>query len=197
MNIVFCDVKKYFTDACTKMITDPDNAELLDHYKFTVYLGDIRDLNYKNAAYISPANSFGSMGGGIDKLYDRVMFPNISKKVMETISKRTTVCKLDRAFDYLKVNDNQPYLPIGEAIITPLSDYPKYSTCHLITAPTMVLPDNIVGTDNPYQAFKACIQIAKENRIENLICPGLGTGVGGIICYEAARQMFQALADSI
>lgn len=57
LNIIFCDIYKRFTDACdTQIISHPG---LQAKYKFSVYFGDIRDLKEKNAAYISPANSFG------------------------------------------------------------------------------------------------------------------------------------------
>lgn len=196
--IVFCDIKKYFTDACWEMANDPDNVELKKHFRFSTYNGDIRDLKVKNAAFVSPANSFGSMGGGIDLVYSRVMFPGVDKVVMEKVSKLDTKIKLDRAFDRLKKHDAKPYLPIGQAILTSLKDHPKYESCYLITAPTMVLPDNIVGTNNPYQAFMACLKIVeKYPNIETIICPGLGTGVGGIIGYESARQMFEAMTDYV
>lgn len=204
MEIIFCDIKKYFTDACFEMANDDDNVHLKEHYKFSTYNGDIRDLKVKNAAFVSPANSFGGMGkfgslnAGIDSIYNTYMFPHISKVVMDTISKLPTTTNLDRAFDNLKVEDNKPMLPIGSAIITPLKDYPKYETCYLISAPTMVIPDNIVGTDNPYQAFLACLKIIEGHpEIKCIVCPGLGTGVGGIIGYESARQIFMALNDYV
>jgi O-acetyl-ADP-ribose deacetylase (regulator of RNase III) len=204
MEIIFCDIKKYFTDACFDMANDIDNVNLKKHFKFSTYNGDIRDLKVKNAAFISPANSFGSMGpfgnmnAGIDSIYNTFMFPNISKVTMNTISKLKTTMDLDRPFDNLKATKNMPMLPIGEAIITSLKDYSKYETCYLISAPTMELPDNIVGTDNPYRAFLACLKIVEGYKdITKIICPGLGTGVGGIIGYESARQIFEALNEYV
>ena len=195
MEILFCDVKKYFTDACLEMKHDPDNSNI--DYDIKVYNGNILNLFYsgaENTAFISPANSFGGMGAGIDKIYDKFMFPNISEKIISKISQLKTVTYLDRSFDSFHIQENKPYLPIGEAIITPLTDYPKYNSCYLITAPTMVVPDNIVGTNNPYLAFLACLKIVKKYpNIKTLVCPGLGTGVGEIIGYESARQIYEAL----
>ena len=62
----------------------------------------------------------------------------------------------------------------------------------------MEIPDNIVGTDNPYKAFLACLRIIEgRSDIKCMVCPGLGTGVGEIIGYESARQIFEALNDYV
>ena len=205
LEIIFCDVKKYFTDACLEMINDPDNAHLKEHFKLSVYHGNILDLSIENnTAFISPSNSLGSMGvfgkmnAGIDSVYDSLMFPHVQKEVMKTISTLPTTMKLDKSFDNITMAEEVPMLPIGEAIITPLVNYSKYKTCYLISAPTMEIPDNIVGTNNPYQAFLACLRITKDRKdIKTIVCPGLGTGVGDIIGYESARQIFKALNDFI
>ncbi|GAG77588.1 unnamed protein product [marine sediment metagenome] len=102
MEILFCDIYKKFTDSCKHMIEN--NTELQKIWKFSIYFGDIRDLKEKHAAYISPANSFGSMGGGIDEIYSRDMFPFINKTVMNKISKLDTRVKLKRSFDNLHKN---------------------------------------------------------------------------------------------
>ena len=194
LEIIFCDIYKKFTYACSNLVKE--NNHLLEHFKISICFDDIRNLKEKNAAFVSPANSFGSMGGGIDLIFSRNMFPWINKVVMEKISKLETRGKLKRSFDKLGKSKNKPMLPIGQAIITSLKDYEQYKTCHLITAPTMVYPQSIVGTDNPYKAFMACLQIIKDRKdITCLICPGLGTGVGGITGEESARQIFEALND--
>jgi len=197
LEILFCDIYKKFTDACTQQIKS--NKQLQKQFKFSVYFGDIRDLKDKHAAYVSPANSFGSMGGGIDLLYSREMFPWINKVVMEKVSKLNTKVTLKRSFDNLHKGVEYPALAIGDAIITPLSDFEKYKTCFLITAPTMVLPSSIQGTNNPQKAFAACLNAVKthnsksKHKIKTIICPGLGTGVGGISGEESAMQIFDAI----
>jgi len=194
MEIIFCDIYKKFIDSCDKQIKA--NSELQNHFKFATYFGDIRDLKVKNAAFISPANSYMSYGGGIDLIYNRDMFPNIEKKLMNKISNLLTKCTLERSFDELSKGTTRPMLPIGEAIITPLTEYEKYNTCYLISAPTMVYPMSIKGTDNPYKAFMACLKIVKDrDDIKTIVCPGLGTGVGGIDAEECAKQIFDALND--
>ena len=193
MEILFCDTNSWFTDACDRMITE--NEQLLKFYKFTVENCDIRDIDRKRAAYVSPANSFGSMGGGIDEIYSRVMFPGIQKTVMDKIGLLETKTELPFSFDHLKQGPNKPYLPIGQAIITTLNEYPGYETCYLITAPTMIYPTEILGTDNPYKAMLACLEIIKNHDIDCLVVCGLGTGVGFVPEQESAKQIFRALND--
>jgi len=196
--IIFCDIYKKFIDSCDEYIKA--NPELQNHFKFATYFGDIRDLKVKDAAFISPANSRGSMGGGIDLLYTTEMFPNVHKIVMDKISKLPTKQILKRSFDELAKGTTQSILPIGEAMITPLTNYKKYKTCYLISAPTMEYPMNIEGTDNPYRAFLATLNIIKANKdlnITTLVCPGLGTGIGNFSPEESVKQIFRALNEYI
>lgn len=198
MEIIFCDIYKKFIDACDKYIKE--NPELQEHFKFATYFGDIRDLKVKSAAFVSPANSYGSMGGGIDLIYSRDMFPKINKVVMEKIINLPTKQTLRRSFDKLGKGTKRGVLPIGQAIITPLTEYEKYNTCYIITAPTMEYPTNIEGTNNPYRAFLACLNIIKDNKdlgITTLVCPGLGTGVGNVSPDESVRQIFEALNEFV
>ena len=84
-------------------------------------------------------------------------------------------------------------LPVGCAEIVDTNDMRwKY----LIAAPTMRIPELIRFTINTYLAFRA-ILVAIENfnqahgvaAINSCICPGLGTGVGGVSAATCARQM--------
>lgn len=198
MNIIFCDIYKRFTDACHAQIKL--HPHLQEVYKFGVYFGDIRDLKKeKNAAYISPANSFGSMGGGIDEIYSRDMFPFINKVVMAKIAQLDTRVVLKKSFDKLHKNVEYPALPIGESIITSLTDYEGYETCYLVSAPTMVYPSSVKYTNNAEKAFLSSLKTVEqwnnnnEHQIETIICPGLATGIGGLSPEECAAQIFSAL----
>ena len=143
------------------------------------------------------------MGGGIDKIYSRDMFPWVNKIVMEKISKLDSRVKLKRSFDKLHKNVEYPALPIGEAIITPLTDYERYETCYLVTAPTMIYPCSIKNTTNPKLAFSAVLKSIEEwngthdaeQQITTIICPGLGTGIGGIDPDDCAKQIFDAFLE--
>jgi|688.fasta_scaffold531952_2 O-acetyl-ADP-ribose deacetylase (regulator of RNase III) len=199
IEIIFCDTAKKFTDACEDLIKA--NPHLLKHYKLSTYNSSVTELKAQNVAFISPANSYGSMGGGIDYVYSRIMFPNIQKVVMDKIKNLKKTGVLEQSFDKLTKNNKYSILPIGEAIITHLKDYQKYSSCYLITAPTMEHPMNIEGTNNPYKAFIASIKLAEnceyKSNIKTVVCPGLGTGVGGIQFVDSATQIFQALNDHV
>lgn len=199
MEIIFCDIYKKFIDECDIQINSNDH--LLKYFKITTYFGDIRDLKVTNAAYVSPANTYGSFGGGIDLIYNQDMFPDIQKVVMDQIKKLDTKSILKRSFDYLHKGNTYPCLSIGEAIIIPLSDYDRYASCYLISAPTMEFPTNVSQSDNAYRAFMALLKAVKKyndennNIIKTIICPGLCTGVGGMTPKESVKQIFSALND--
>ncbi len=137
--------------------------------------GDI--FNIKANAIVSPANSFGDMNGGIDLLYKNKFGVDVERLVQKNIE--------------LHWYDE---LPIGVALSVPLknTDY-KY----LIVAPTMRVPMQVDSTLNAYQAFRAALLLAKDQRIESLVCPGLGTGTGKACVEMVARQMFITYIDVV
>jgi len=127
-------------------------------------------------AIVSPANSFGIMDGGLDLAIRKELGLAIEQKVQEVI-----------------VQKYHGELPVGCAEIVDTNDTRwKY----LIAAPTMRIPEPIGFTINTYLAFRA-ILVAIENFnqahgaavINSCICPGLGTGVGGVSAATCARQM--------
>jgi O-acetyl-ADP-ribose deacetylase (regulator of RNase III) len=127
-------------------------------------------------AIVSPANSFGIMDGGLDLAIRNELGFAIEQKVQEVI-----------------VQKYHGELPVGCAEIVDTNDMRwKY----LIAAPTMRIPELIRFTINTYLAFRA-ILVAIENfnqahgvaAINSCICPGLGTGVGGVSAATCARQM--------
>jgi O-acetyl-ADP-ribose deacetylase (regulator of RNase III) len=190
MKVVICDIYKAFIDECSELIGDLENV--------TVHFGDIRDLRATEAAaYVSPANSFGSMGGGIDYLMNNEMFPGIQEAVMQKIAALETRTALKHSFDNLH-RSIKPHLPIGCAMITPLTDYEDYETCFLVTAPTMICPEDVSNTDNAYLALSAAIRTAKAHgRIKVLICPGMCTGIGNMPPKKAADQMVRAIKENL
>jgi O-acetyl-ADP-ribose deacetylase (regulator of RNase III) len=127
-------------------------------------------------AIVSPANSFGIMDGGLDLAIRNELGLVIQQKVQEVI-----------------VQKYHGELPVGCAEIVETNDTRwKY----LIAAPTMGIPEPIRFTINPYLAFRAIlVAIENFNRtrgaavINSCICPGLGTGVGGVSAATCARQM--------
>ena len=131
-------------------------------------------------AIVSPANSFGIMDGGLDLAIRNELGFAIEQKVQEVI-----------------VQKYHGELPVGCAEIVDTNDMRwKY----LIDAPTMRIPQPIRFTINTYLAFRA-ILVAIENfnqahgvaAINSCICPGLGTGVGGVSAATCAGPIWHFL----
>lgn len=131
------------------------------------------------AAWVSPANSFGWMNGGLDWVIAYAYTQagcDITKKVQEAL--------------YHAVRGE---LPVGQALVVPTPDTP-YS--HLIVAPTMRTPRPVRWTVNAYLAFRAALLAVEahnaahpDDAITRVCCPGLGTGVGRMPAARCARQM--------
>ncbi len=125
----------------------------------------------RSEAWATAGNSFGDMGGGVDRAIDGFFSGRAQPAVQEAIA---------REF----FNE----LPVGSAVVVrPLPQRPM-----LIYAPTMRVPGGIRGTINAYLAMRAILIAAHKERLGSLACPTLGTGVGGIALEDAADQMFQA-----
>jgi O-acetyl-ADP-ribose deacetylase (regulator of RNase III) len=174
MKIIFFDMNKELVAVYQKIIT----AVKLDMVFIT---SDVNALlkKYKFDAIISPANSFGKMTGGIDKIYKDI-FQDIEKKVKNNINTGK-----------LAMSNIGPYLPVGQNIVIETG----LSNCnYMIIMPTMFLPKDINGTQNVYLAFYGLLQ---KYYGKNLLiaCPGLGTGIGALSPTESATQILQAIND--
>ncbi|MGH7974770.1 MAG: macro domain-containing protein [bacterium] len=137
--------------------------------------GDIFEI--KADGIVSPANSFGAMGGGIDLLYRDKFGLDVEKLVQQNIK--------------MHYYDE---LPVGQALSVPMR---KQAYQYLIVAPTMRLPMNIDNTLNPYFSFRAALISAKDKQMESILCPGLGTLTGGACPEMVARQMFVAYLNVV
>ncbi len=137
-------------------------------------------------AYVSPANSYGFMDGGIDALYCEHFGDEIQSRVREAIL-------------YQKHGE----LLVGDALIVETGhDTPRY----LIAAPTMRVP-MILGpeTISPYLAMRAIILLIRRGAfpasqqissiVKSVAVPGLGTGIGRIPPEVCAKQVRQAILD--
>jgi len=153
-------------------------------------------------ALVSPANSFGYMDGGIDRVYC-TLFGGLEDAVQKQISKHGQRSPLGRAS-----------LPIGKSVVV---DIPHNAAANsseikqvgnsqcvnprfLIVSPTMEYPGRIVGTDNVFMAFYSCVREARAlsqqvyggRRQLVVACPLMGAGVGEMDPTEAATQMLNA-----
>jgi O-acetyl-ADP-ribose deacetylase (regulator of RNase III) len=151
--------------AWKKHFADCANVETID--------GDI--LAQTADALVSPANSFGYMDGGIDLLYSQFFGWQLETRLKQML-----------------LTHYYGELPVGQAVIVS-TEHKKIP--FLISAPTMRIPSNIQNTVNVYLAFRAAlIAVLEHNKtskqqIKSVLCPGLGTGVGGLEPEIAAKQM--------
>ena len=125
----------------------------------------------RTEAWATAGNSFGDMGGGVDRAID------------EAFSGHAQTCVQD-AIRIEFFNE----LPVGSAVLVKPS--PKKPI--LIYTPTMRVPGSVHGTINAYLAMRAILIAAVRSNIKSLACPTLGTGVGRIEPEDAADQMYQA-----
>jgi O-acetyl-ADP-ribose deacetylase (regulator of RNase III) len=82
--------------------------------------------------------------------------------------------------------------PVGTSIIVE-TKHPKHP--FLAHTPTMRVPLNVADTDHAYQATWAMLNAVRWHnktqgrKIDSVLCPGLGTGVGAIDVNKAAYHM--------
>jgi O-acetyl-ADP-ribose deacetylase (regulator of RNase III) len=164
--IVLCDLKEGLIEKWKEAFKDVSFVE--------TYLGNIFDIEAD--AYVSPANSFGFMDGGIDLAYSNY-FPNIQKTVQDKIK--------DSVFKELT---------IGNALIV---ETKNERIPFLICSPTMRTPTMLsVNSVNCYLSTKAALQIAQtEEKIETIVFPGMGTGIGKVSFETCANQMKAAVKN--
>lgn len=161
--------------------------------------GPIEEITKRYNRYImvSPANSFGSMGGGIDYYINTFVFPNIQKEVQNVIRKRNnhfTESVLFDGFDTL----GMPYVPVGDGFIIPVS----FTKNHLAVIPTMEYPRIVKNTKNAYIAMKALMHCLKtygtrKHAIETVLIPGFCCLTGEMDVNVMAEQMIGAFMEEI
>ena len=158
-----------------------DNPELIQawhlefskHEEVMVAKGDYFD--FPADCLVSPANSFGYMDGGIDRVIAYELGHDIEKRVQEAITEHF-----------------HGEMPVGCSIVlkTGHQRWPM-----LVVAPTMRLPQSIKGTINAYLSFRSILltvskyNLRNANPIETLSCCGLGTGIGQLDPFVCAKQM--------
>jgi len=180
--IIFFDINKDYIEIYKKILSNINIPNLqFKHINF-------KDLitTQKIQIAISPANSYLSMTGGIDKLYVD-LFPNIEdilrKKMIEKKYAKSTI-----------VYKNSNYiLPIGKSIL----GYTNDKICSFIMASTtMIMPKDITGTNNIYLCMKAILKkIIRINIPIIIACPCLGTGIGNLPAEESAKQIKKAFLE--
>jgi len=162
------------------LLTDP-NAALCDAW--AVAFADYPEVGIVHGRFeqipafdcmVSAANSFGLMDGGVDLAITNFFGSALQARVQQVILAR--------------YNGEQP---VGTSFIVE-TGHPAHP--FLAHTPTMRVPMPIAGTDQVYLAMKAMLQVVQDfnaagERIQTVVCPGLGTATGRVPAAEAARQM--------
>lgn len=96
------------------------------------------------------------------------------------------------------------FLAVGQAIILPTLNE---RIPHMIVAPTMEKPSNVSKTNNAYLAMSAALNAVskfnlksselKQPLIYRILVPGLATGIGRMNVDLCAKQMKQAVSESL
>ncbi len=143
-------------------------------------------------AYVSPANSFGFMDGGIDMAYTQRFGWEIQERLQQVIR--------DRHHGELLVGD-------AEIVETGLSR-PYF----IIAAPTMRVPMPLGETINPFLAARAVLRLIMHgvfsppavlagepirSAVQTVALPGLGTGIGRVPADICARQVRAAIEEVV
>ncbi|MCX6767216.1 MAG: macro domain-containing protein [Candidatus Micrarchaeota archaeon] len=120
----------------------------------------------KTDAIVNPANSKGTMGGGVALAIKEAGGEQIEKDAVANAPTR-----------------------MGKAIATSAGRLPCRYVFH---APTMVLPGEKTNAKAAYQATAAALLLAAQMNLKSIAFPGMGTGVGAVPVDEAAHAMVNA-----
>ncbi len=171
MKCLLCDINPAMREAWEKELgRRPRLAEAC-----SVAAGDITGLRVD--AVVSPANSFGSMRGGVDGVYTRVFGAGVETRLQGLI----------RALPGGE-------LPVGEALIVP-TRHPGIPW--LISAPTMRRPSALRGGEPVMRAARAAMRAGLERAFASVAFPGMGTGTGGLPFDVAAGAMFDGMEEAL
>ena len=165
LRLTLCDTNASMTEAWLDKFYGVDGVEILE--------GDL--LNTDADAVVSPANSFGDMGGGVDKRIDDFFGGEAQNRVVRSIRERY-----------------YGEMPVGVAIVVPM---PNARFPFLVAAPTMRIPGEAADGINAYLAMRGLLVAVYQHNaqssppIRSLAVSGLCTGVGGMSCGVSAHQM--------
>ena len=162
-------IKIYFKNVDCKIIND-----------------NIQNIDTKNTIFVSPANSLGFMDGGIDRIYNEIIFPECRvqlQNILETLPYRTFL--------------GRPYLPVGSAVIVNR----EKEESGIIFAPTMFKPSDVSKTQNAYNSFLAALYLMKKYNLKikipfsRLVVTSHCCGYGMMDEEESVKQMYTAYCD--
>ncbi len=136
---------------------------------------------------VSAANSFGLMDGGVDQCITDYFGVQMMKRVQQAVMK-----------EYYGEQ------PVGTSIIIKGNEEGQVMDVYVAHTPTMRIPMDISKTNYVYAAMKAMLIAVEQhneshkknlvrNKINTVVCPGLGTNAGRVPAEEAAKMMSLAL----
>ena len=137
--------------------------------RIRVIEGDITELDVD--AIVNPANSLMLMGGGVAGAIKRKGGIEIEEEARR----------------------HAP-VPVGEAIATTAG---KLKAKYVIHAPTMERPAMRIGLENVEKATRAALLLADKLGLASIAFPGMGTGVGGVPYYDAAKKILEVVKEYI
>jgi len=133
--------------------------------RLIVTKGDITTMGCD--AIVNPANSFGTMGGGVALAIKKAGGDVIEKEAMKKAP-----------------------IPVGRAISTTAGKLPAGFVVH---APTMHKPAEETSAETVGVATYAALEYAGRVGARSMAFPGMGTGVGGVSKDDAAEAMMKAI----
>lgn len=164
MKLILCDTNKALCYAWQSVFSHEKGVEIINS-KFE----DVENYD----CIVSPGNSFGLMDGGIDAAIIDCFGTDLMLHVQNKIKK-----------EYYGEQ------PVGTCLIVETGNKAHPYLAH---TPTMRIPQNISGTDNVYNAMRAMlIATKKDDTIDTVLCPGLGTCTGNMLPEIAAACMYLA-----
>lgn len=187
----------------TKLIRN-HHLKMYTAYEYSFYNNTIEtmfaDFQFKGrTSIVTPTNSLCYMGGGFDRylLQGLLLGTSVTHyKYLENVIQNT---QLERHHGYLTPNsihtihlptlfENDPQYKYKDSLA-----YKNWNLIEIIQLPTMVVPEPIPQVTNVFDSLWNLLhEIQKaglENRIDNLIIPGIGTGFGHLDEYELTKLM--------
>ncbi|MBN2094470.1 MAG: macro domain-containing protein [Candidatus Aenigmarchaeota archaeon] len=119
-------------------------------------------------AIVNPANSYGTMRGGVAK----AILDKGGRRIEEEAVRHAPI-------------------PVGSAVATSGG---KLKARLVIHAPTMKKPISRAKEDDLRKATQAALKCAEENCSDKIAFPGMGTGVGNFPKEKAAEIMVQEIS---
>ena len=203
IDIVFVDRQQKWNKTCKRV---QNNMNYKFKNRLSYMRGDIREIrasynDSENYAFVSPANSFGWMDGGIDMVYTN-MFNGVGEAVREVINAQSPyMCTNEHDFvTYRTKSDKNRMIPVGSGLIVPI---PNKQNVYMISVPTMVVPRDVKSSQNAYYATLAAMRVLDKynktkkdkDKIRCIYIPGMATGCGKMPFPQAIRQMMTAIKD--